>query len=336
MDKLLVGGPARHGAGSGAGELCRLPEGTWVWLYGRGVTVIPGGACLAACTLKWMEVLVLRDAQRFAELAGPWMARDPYSTNVIGVQLAIAHAAHHSPAQDDIWVAVLKHGEVAGVAMHTPPHNLFLPRLKTGTARHIAEVLGTSNRVLPGVTGEAATVEEFVRAWERQTGTVSLLSYSMRMYRLDAVIAPHGVRGQPRQAGPDDKDLLMDWLTQFHDEAVPDNPAEDVPVAVERRLAHSQTWLWCVGSTPVSMAGCSRPAAGLARVGPVYTPPEQRRHGFGGAVTAHATQAALEAGAAQVALYADLANPTSNSIYQGIGYLPDHDAEERRFVQRTQ
>jgi predicted GNAT family acetyltransferase len=283
-----------------------------------------------------MEVLVLRDAHRFAVLATSWMAGDPYSTNVIGVHLAIACADLQPSGQDDIWVAVLKDGEVAGVAMHTPPHNLFLPRLKAGTATHIAEALDRSNRTLPGVTGEAVTIEEFVRTWERQTGTVSRLSYAMRMYRLEAVIAPQGVRGQPRQAGPDDRALLMDWLTQFHDEAVPDNPAEDVSVAVERRLAHSQTWLWCVGGTPVSMAGCSSPAAGLARVGPVYTPPEQRRHGFGGAVTAHATQAALEAGAVRVALYADRANPTSNSIYQGIGYLPDHDAEERRFVQRTE
>jgi predicted GNAT family acetyltransferase len=81
------------------------------------------------------------------------------------------------------------------------------------------------------------------------------------------------------------------------------------------------------------MAGFTRPAAGLARVGPVYTPLEHRRHGYGAAVAAHATQAALDAGAAQVVLYADLANPTSNAIYQRIGYLPDHDAEERSFVE---
>jgi hypothetical protein len=33
----------------------------------------------------------------------------------------------------------------------------------------------------------------------------------------------------------------MQWLTQFHAEAVPDNPAEDVTVVVERRLAHGET-----------------------------------------------------------------------------------------------
>ena len=64
----------------------------------------------------------------------------------------------------------------------------------------------------------------------------------------------------------------------------------------------------------------------------MYTPSEHRRRGYGAAVTAHATQAALDGGAAQVVLYTDLANPTSNAIYQSIGYIPDHNAEELRFV----
>jgi predicted GNAT family acetyltransferase len=61
----------------------------------------------------------------------------------------------------------------------------------------------------------------------------------------------------------------------------------------------------------------------------VYTPPAYRRRGYGAAVTAHATAAALAAGAEHVVLYTDLSNPTSNSIYQKIGFVPDHEAEER-------
>jgi predicted GNAT family acetyltransferase len=57
----------------------------------------------------------------------------------------------------------------------------------------------------------------------------------------------------------------------------------------------------------------------VARIGPVYTPPEYRGHGYGSAVTAAATAAVLAAGAVPV-LYTDLANPTSNKIYQAIGY----------------
>lgn len=91
-------------------------------------------------------------------------------------------------------------------------------------------------------------------------------------------------------------------------------------------------YLWTDGDAPVAMAAHSAPVAGVARVGAVYTPPSMRRRGFGTAVTAAASAAAVGAGAAQVVLYTDLSNPTSNAIYRAIGYLPDHDAEERAFL----
>jgi predicted GNAT family acetyltransferase len=153
------------------------------------------------------------------------------------------------------------------------------------------------------------------------------------MYRLaDAVVPPQGVDGEARLAGQGDKALLATWFAAFHAEAMPKNPIDDAVTLVEARLTQYKTWFWLVGGTPVALAGCSPPAAGLARIGPVYTPPVHRRHGYGAAVTAHATQDALAAGATQVVLYTDLANPTSNAIYQNIGYVPDHDAEDRSFV----
>lgn len=222
--------------------------------------------------------------------------------------------------------------EVIGVAMHTPPFDLFLPRLPAGVPSEIALALARARRSVSGVTGELASVTEFDRIWARQTGTVPRLRHKVRMYRLSALIPPGNVQGQPRLASRDDRALLFEWLEQFHAEAAPDNPTEDVGVVVERRLAHFKTWLWSVNDIPVSLAGCSLPAAGVARVGPVYTPSDHRRHGYGAAVTAHATQAALDDGAAHVVLYTDLANPTSNAIYQSIGYVADHDAEERSFI----
>src|SRR6266568_1267320 len=68
-----------------------------------------------------------------------------------------------------------------------------------------------------------------------------------------------------------------------------------------------------------SVAGLQRPAAGRVRVGPVYTPPWRRGRGFGGAVTAAVSQAALEAAVEEVLLFTDLANPTSNALYRRLG-----------------
>lgn len=73
------------------------------------------------------------------------------------------------------------------------------------------------------------------------------------------------------------------------------------------------------------MAGMTPMTAGQIRVAPVYTPAHLRGRGYASAVTAEASQAALDAGATEVLLFTDLANPTSNALYQRIGYLPVTD-----------
>jgi predicted GNAT family acetyltransferase len=81
----------------------------------------------------------------------------------------------------------------------------------------------------------------------------------------------------------------------------------------------------------VSLAGRNRAAAGQARIGPVYTPPDLRGRGFGAAATAAVTQAALDDGAEGAVLFTDLANPTSNTLYQRLGYRPISDWAVLRF-----
>jgi predicted GNAT family acetyltransferase len=65
--------------------------------------------------------------------------------------------------------------------------------------------------------------------------------------------------------------------------------------------------------------------SGVVRVAPVYTPPDLRGRGYAGAVTSVVTQAALATGADDVVLFTDVANPTSNGLYQRLGYRPIED-----------
>lgn len=72
--------------------------------------------------------------------------------------------------------------------------------------------------------------------------------------------------------------------------------------------------------------------AGQVRIAPVYTPSHLRGHGYASAVTAAVTQAALNIGADNVLLFTDLANPTSNALYQRLGYRPVADFMSCRFT----
>jgi predicted GNAT family acetyltransferase len=70
------------------------------------------------------------------------------------------------------------------------------------------------------------------------------------------------------------------------------------------------------------MASASPLVAGSVRIQAVYTPSPHRRHGYAAALTAEASGRARRAGADEVVLFTDLANPTSNAVYQRIGYQP--------------
>jgi uncharacterized protein len=89
--------------------------------------------------------------------------------------------------------------------------------------------------------------------------------------------------------------------------------------------------LWWDGG-PASMAGAGAPTPNGIRIGPVYTPPEHRRRGYASALTAALTRYLLDGGRRFCFLYTDLANPTSNAIYQQVGYTHVCDVEQHRFT----
>jgi predicted GNAT family acetyltransferase len=277
-----------------------------------------------------MEVLLLDDVHRFAALATSWMTRDPFTTNVIAVRLAQALDGSLPATADDLWIVVLEGDDVVGAAMHTPPSRLFLPRLGSGAAGVTARALLAARRDLPGVTGERTAVRAFSVAWSEHAVTSTRIHRSMRMYRLASLRRPEGVAGAARHATEEDRELVTAWLSDFASET------DDPPKGAVRRadlIRARQLWLWWL-ERPVAMAAHRGPAAGVWRIGPVYTPPEHRRKGYGSAVTSAATDAARRHGADHVVLYSDLANPTSNSIYRRLGYVADHDAEDRVFCTR--
>lgn len=113
------------------------------------------------------------------------------------------------------------------------------------------------------------------------------------------------------------------WTAAFDKECgLPPRPAAALAAALERTLApdsHRRVHLWHVDGVPVAMAKLMRTPS-MARIGEVYTAPDWRRHGYGGALVAALAREAFARGAAQVCLFADAANPTSNVLYQRIGF----------------
>ncbi|MEZ5096938.1 MAG: GNAT family N-acetyltransferase [Nocardioides sp.] len=87
-----------------------------------------------------------------------------------------------------------------------------------------------------------------------------------------------------------------------------------------RRIAGGTLWLWCdPEGTPVHLTAANPPGYGVSRIGPVYTPPEHRGRGYATAGVAQVSQWLLDQGV-QPCLFTDQANPTSNAVYEALGY----------------
>ena len=211
-------------------------------------------------------------------------------------------------------------GEVTAAFLHTPPYQPVLTSMAERQAAALAQALAARRRAATGVNGDEPAAAAFAAAWQQLTGDSVTLAMRSRLYRLGCLRPPQPMPpGQPRLAGDGDRGLLLAWHKAFHHEAHGDgSPARSQEI--DDRLSYGGLTLWETAGEPVSLAGLTRPAAGQVRVGPVYTPPAHRGRGYGGAVTAAVSQAARDAGAAEVVLFTDLANPTSNALYQRLGY----------------
>ncbi|MGX1131389.1 RimJ/RimL family protein N-acetyltransferase [Streptomyces glaucescens] len=212
-------------------------------------------------------------------------------------------------------------GTVRAACFRTPPHRPYLTALGPAGADALAAHLADEGRPLPGVFADHATAAAFAGAWHRRTGVLADLVERKRLYRLDTLTVPHPAPpGRPRVATTGDREQVARWYTEFH-ATTGGSPGRDPAAWADARIAHGGVTFWeTPDGTPVSLAGLFPMVAGQVRVAPVYTPEPLRGHGYAGAVTAEVSRAARAQGAREVLLFTDLANRTSNGLYQRIGY----------------
>jgi uncharacterized protein len=288
-----------------------------------------------------VEVERLGDAAAFLEEAGPLLLADEARHNLI---LGIGGNARDGLYDDfRLWL-VRDSGAVVGAALRTPPYNLILARPSSREA--LPALAAAVGEDLPGVVGSLPEADEFAELWTRQTGVPARTNMRQGVYALVQVTPPPDVPGSARVATTDDSELALRWMLAFGDEVLHEPAStggeaagaragergggpggEQAEAILDHRLSspHAGILLWELGGEPVSLAGWGGRTPNGIRVGPVYTPPELRGHGYATALTAELSQRLLdgdlfEGGRRFCFLYTDLANPISNAIYERIGY----------------
>jgi RimJ/RimL family protein N-acetyltransferase len=215
-------------------------------------------------------------------------------------------------------------GRLDGAFLQTPPFPVLVAMLPAGSAADLITRLVAETGLPAAINLPRQDQADFDVAWAQVTGGSAIAGARSRLFDLERLIPPAPAPpGAARVAGPGDRELLIEWHAAFGQEA--GTFADNAARTVDDRLSHAGLTLWEAGGLPVAMAGSTREVAGVVRIVGVYTVPAHRQRGYGGAVTAAASQAALDAGASAVVLFTDLANPTSNALYQRLGYRPIAD-----------
>ncbi|WP_171110545.1 MULTISPECIES: GNAT family N-acetyltransferase [Streptomyces] len=227
-------------------------------------------------------------------------------------------------AEAPVFGVLERAGEVHAAFYRLPPRALAPTPLTPEQADSLAAHLAALGHSLPSVSADHSTATAFAEAWQRHTGaTPKLRDTRLRLYRLGTLTPPEPMpAGRGRVLGEEDLEQVMFWCGEFA-KAVGETVSIDAASWAGTRFADKRYTLWeTPDGTPVSIAGMNPMIGGQIQVDIVYTPAHLRGRGYAGAVTAAVSRGALTAGAREVVLFADRSNPTSNALYQRLGYRP--------------
>ena len=280
------------------------------------------------------------DPADFLDAARGHLAAEPVLSTVVATfaeRQVRERAAGVAPLEGfpQWWLVVRDgNGEVVGAGMRNAPfepHPPYLLAMPDEAAGQLARELHDRGEELGGVNGALPAARIVAEEYARLEGLTARVHEATRLCELGELEEPALPGGQLRMAGADDLDLALEWYVAFGREAAEQAGREDEHAMFEdeagmlRRIEDGRVWFWLdEHGERVHLTGHNLPSLGVARIGPVFTPKVHRGNGYASAAVAEVSRMLRDAGS-RVTLFTDQANPTSNAIYQRIGYRPVAD-----------
>jgi len=291
-----------------------------------------------------MALEFIEDPSEFLAVAGERLAADPVLSTVVST---VAHrAANGEPRtpQAPHWYAVARDeaGAVTGIAMRTAtsaPYPLFLLAMEPADVTELAQHCFERGEIAPA-NGVLPAARAFCDELARLAGGRVEIAEHTRLFEVHELVPPASVPdGFLRLATLAESELCHDWFNRFHRDAAEQAGHPETHTNVDEftiddmvhRIEGGRVWLWLVDDVPVHLTGANLPAFGVSRIGPVFTPTEHRGRGYASAAVAEVSRRILASGA-RACLFTDQANPTSNRIYEALGYRPVVDMANHRLL----
>ena len=284
-----------------------------------------------------IEIITHNQASELISLSGAYLEQNESENNLaLGFAYKLAEASHDPDSEPPLLLSIFDQGKSIGVAIMIPGWRMVLSRIGAETRSAIVHLVHRLREIdvrIPEVWGPAAEVQAFSDFWiEGMPGVLSKMVMRMRLFEARVVADLPLSPGKLRLACMDDHLLMARWHFAYWEETFGEPVNFDFAKSnAERAIKNQELYIWDHGG-PISIVRTDRPTKNGIAFHTVYTPPEQRRKGYATTSVLLLTKQLLSERYSFCCLYTDLSNPTSNSIYTKIGYVPTGDALAFDFV----
>lgn len=278
------------------------------------------------------------DTSAFCDAVLPWLMRaEAENCAQVGLVCRMRERGYVPVSADELQTPMLatveEDGQTQAIVIQTLRRRMLVTGGSDAAMRCIADALA-DRKWSGGIVGVCPSVRTLVEHLTHRTGQSAHREVQLRAFAMEAVEWPTPARGTMRVCTPADREILAVFMDGFA-KAVNDPSAEPMLDRADRAIADGRLFFWEDGQ-PVAMAGWAGRTPNGTRINSVYTPPEFRGRGYASNLVAHLSAKMLSEGRRFCFLFTDQANPTSNGIYQRIGYRPVCESERWKIGEKSE
>ncbi|HDR7515629.1 GNAT family N-acetyltransferase [Bacillus mobilis] len=252
----------------------------------------------------------------FKEEVTPFLEKNEQENNLILGVLQMV--------QQPIFMGVAKQEEeIALVFLQTEEKKQIIVATSEIAEEDIAELAKELMKVypnVPGLIGNKKIVQKLAEEIAKLEQKKTTVAMEQGVYELKQVKKKWNGDGIFREVSSEERPLIEQWIYQFCEDVKLPTTKEEAKQTAHTLITNRRLFGLEVDGKLVSVAAKTRPTTNNITVNFVYTPKEERKKGYASSCVAALSQRMLDEGYKTTTLYTDLANPTSNKIYQEIGY----------------
>ncbi|WP_242301072.1 GNAT family N-acetyltransferase [Bacillus cereus group sp. BfR-BA-01423] len=263
-----------------------------------------------------IQLHVYEEIVNFKEEVTPFLEKNEQENNLILGVLQMVH--------QPIFMGIAKQGEeIAVVFLQTEEKKQIIVATSEITEEDIVELAKKLAEVypnVPGLIGNKKIVQRLAEEIAVLANKKTTVAMEQGIYELKQVKKKWNGDEVFREVNSDELTLIEQWIYQFCEDVNLPTTQEEAKQTAHTLITNHRLFGLEVDGKLVSVAAKTRPTKNNITVNFVYTPKEERKKGYASNCVAALSQRMLDEGYKTTTLYTDLANPTSNKIYQEIGY----------------